>query len=230
MQRTDSFQYKILFSRRRTISIFVSPDKGVVVKAPYRTPVGTIKKFVNEKSAWISKTLEGFNSLIKIDNPAGYGDGDTLLLFGRPHRLKLHRTDNYSVRLRDNDTIEVYLKGENNPLLIRAMLESWFNYIAQNILADKFREILIRLRTYGFSPSYFIVRKMKKRWGRCSPNGKIAVSYDLIRLDEKYSEYVIIHELCHLKHHNHGSGFYALLADICPDWKNLRTELKRYIR
>jgi predicted metal-dependent hydrolase len=230
MQRTDNFQYKIIFSRRRTISIIISPDNGVVVKAPYRTPVGAIRKFVNEKSDWITKTLDGFNSLERIDNSNGYSDGDLLLLFGRRHKLKLISSDNYSVRLRNDDTIEAGFNKDNNPLIIKAMLESWFKYIAQNKLTVKFREILLKYRDHGFSPSGFVVRTMKKRWGSCSSKGKIAVSYDLIRLDEKYGEYVIIHELCHLKHHNHGSGFYKLLSEVYPEWKHVRAELKKYIR
>jgi predicted metal-dependent hydrolase len=230
MQSTDNFRYKIIFSRRRTISIIVSPDNGVVVKAPYRTPVGAIKKFVIEKSDWITKTLKGFNSLERIDNRDGYSDGDTVLLFGRPHKLRLISSDNYSIRLIANNTIEAGFNKDNNPLIIKAMLESWFKYIAQNKLTIIFREILLKYRDHGFLPAGFIVRKMKKRWGSCSSKGKIAISYDLIRLDEKYSEYVIIHELCHLKHHNHGSGFYDLLTEVYPDWKFRRTELKKYIR
>ena len=64
MPEPDNFNYKIILSRRRTLSIIVSPDKGVIVKAPLRTPVSAIKRFVAEKSEWIRKTLAGFNSLI----------------------------------------------------------------------------------------------------------------------------------------------------------------------
>jgi predicted metal-dependent hydrolase len=71
---------------------------------------------------------------------------------------------------------------------------------------------------------------MKKRWGSCSSKGKIAISYDLIRLDEIYAEYVIIHELCHLKHHNHSSNYYNLLSEVYPEWKKVREELKKYVR
>jgi predicted metal-dependent hydrolase len=230
MQSTDNFQYRIIFSRRRTLSIIVSPDQGVVVKAPLRTPVGTIRRFVNEKSDWITKSLKGFNNLIKIDNTEGYSDGDTILLFGIQHKLKLTRSDQYSVRLGVNHTIEASYNNDDNPLIIRAMLESWFKFLAQNKLRGTFREILTKYRGYGFLTSDFVVRKMKKRWGSCSPGGKITISYDLIRLDEKYSEYVILHELCHLRHHNHGSGFYELLSEIYPGWKSVRAELKKYLR
>jgi len=230
MQDSGELKYRILFSRRRTISISISPDKGVVVKAPYLTPAGTIKRFVNQKSEWIKRTLNGFNSLKRIDNEKGYFDGDPILLFGRDHRLKLYQSDRYSVRIGPGDTIEAGYAMDSNPLIIRAKLEGWFKYIAQDKISMKFREILGRYSNYGFMPTDLVVRTMKKRWGSCSSRGKIAISYDLVRLDEVYTEYVILHELCHLKHHNHGAYFYRLLSEVYPEWKIVREELKKYIR
>lgn len=230
IQSTGDFQYRIIFSRRRTISIIVSPDYGVVVKAPYMTPVGTIRRFVNEKSGWIIKTLNGFNSLKRLDKVKGYSDGDSLLLYGNNYKLKLFQSDNYSVRMGVNNTIEAGFFKDNNPIIIRAMLEGWFKHIAQKKLTDNFQEILLKYEDYRFAPAGFVVRTMKKRWGSCSSKGKIAISYDLVRLDEIYSEYVIIHELCHLKHHNHSENFYRLLTEVYPEWKKVRKELQKYIR
>jgi predicted metal-dependent hydrolase len=230
MQNNPDFKYKIAFSRRRTLSIAVSPDKGVVVKAPLRTPIRTVERFVHEKSGWIVKTLNGFKSLKRIDKLNGYSDGDSVLLFGREHKLKLSQSGNDSVRLGNNDTIEATFSKNNNPLIIRALLEDWFKFVAREKLTNKFREALVKYGDHGFPPSGFNVKTMKKRWGSCSSKNKIAISYDLIRLDEMYSEYVIIHELCHLKHHNHGTGFYKLLSEAYPDWKKVREGLKKYLR
>jgi len=230
MQDSGDFKYRILFSRRRTISISISPDYGVVVKAPYLTPAGTIKRFVKEKSDWINRILNGFNSLKRIDNEKGYSDGDSILLFGRDFRLKLYQSDRYSVRTGAGDTIEAGYARDNNPLIIRAMLEGWFKYIAQDKIRLKFRELLVKYSNYGFRPTGVVVRTMKKRWGSCSSKGKIAISYDLVRLDEVYTEYVVLHELCHLKHHDHSAHFYKLLSEVYPEWKKVREELKKYIR
>jgi predicted metal-dependent hydrolase len=223
-------RYRIIFSRRRSISIIISPDYGVVVKAPYMTPVGTIRRFVNEKSGWITKTVNGFNSLKRLDKVNGYSDGDSLLLYGKEYKLRLFKSDKYSVRTTDDNTIEAGYSNDNNPLIIRALLEGWFKFIAQKKFTDKFREILLKYKDYCFTPSGFVVRSMKKRWGSCSSKGKIAISYDLIRLEEVYTEYVIIHELCHLKHHNHSANYYKLLSEVYPDWKRVRKELQKYIR
>jgi len=230
MTEIQNFDYKIILSRRRTISITVSPDKGIIVKAPLRTPVETIKRFVAEKSGWIRKTLDGFGSLKRIDSNEGYHDGDNILLFGRYHKLKLLPATEYYVKLPEDNVIEAGYAGSDNPVLIKAMLEKWFRLIAQKRLTPKFRELLTKYYKYGFKPSAFSVRYMKKRWGSCSSNGKIAISYDLIRLDEVYAEYVMIHELCHMKHHNHSAEYYGLLSEVYPGWKEIRKDLQRYIR
>jgi predicted metal-dependent hydrolase len=69
---------------------------------------------------------------------------------------------------------------------------------------------------------------MKRRWGSCSNKGKITLSSELIRLSDNYIEYVIIHELCHLRHHNHGPRFYEMLSELYPEWKTVRKEMKNY--
>jgi len=230
MQNTGDFQYKIIFSRRRTISINIGPDHGVLVKAPYLTPAGSIRKFVTQKSDWIIKTLNKFNSLVRLDSRNGYSDGDLIILFGREYKLKLVQSDKYFVRLGNNDIIEAGYNKDKNPLVIRALLEDWFKYVARRKLTIQFRETLAKYKDYGFLPAGFVVRAMKTRWGSCSSKGKIAISYDLIRLDEIYGEYVIIHELCHLKQHNHGANYYKLLSEVYPDWKKVRENLKKYIR
>jgi predicted metal-dependent hydrolase len=230
MEVNGQIVYKIDYSRRRTLSIIVSPEKGVVVKAPVNTSLRIIEKFINSKSDWITGALRRFDSMIWIDKKDGYGEGDSVLLFGKDHRLLIRDADKYSVSSGENDTIVVSTRNERNPLKIKSLLDSWINHIAGNELRNLFRETLIKYTDYGFSPTGLVIRKMKTRWGSCSSKGKIALSSDLIRLDRFYGEYVIIHELCHLRHHNHGSGFYGLLSELYPDWRRVRKGLKRYIR
>ena len=224
------FKYRIIFSRRRNISIIVSPGKGVIVKAPYRTPLKAIDGFVEEKSEWIRKALVKFSALIRMDRQEGYSDGDPVIMFGIEYILRLIPGSKYSVRLGSDSTIEATWSGDNDPLLIRGLLETWFRHVARNKLPAEFMEVISRHKQTGFSPAGLTVRKMKSRWGSCSSCGKIALSYDLIRLSKECREYVMIHELCHLKHHNHGAGFYGLLSEVLPGWKQTRDEIKRYLR
>jgi hypothetical protein len=67
---------------------------------------------------------------------------------------------------------------------------------------------------------------MKKRWGSLSHNGLLTLNTDLIRAPKACIDYVITHELCHLKHHNHGPNFYRLLEKMMPDWERRKTQLE----
>jgi predicted metal-dependent hydrolase len=94
----------------------------------------------------------------------------------------------------------------------------------------KFREVIGKFSRFGFRPAGFAIRSMKRRWGSCSSKGKITLSTELIKVPERWTEYVILHELCHLIHHNHGQKYYELLSEVCPEWKNIREEMKSYVR
>ena len=81
-----------------------------------------------------------------------------------------------------------------------------------------------------FKPTGLVVRTMKRRWGSCSNKGVITLSTELIKMSDLYIEYVIAHDLCHLKHHNHGEHYYKLLSEVFPEWKKVRREMRKYMQ
>ncbi|MCK7530496.1 MAG: M48 family metallopeptidase [Marinilabiliales bacterium] len=83
-----------------------------------------------------------------------------------------------------------------------------------------------RYKNYLPAPRSVGVRKMKRRWGTCRTNGAIWFNRELMKKDPVLIDYVIIHELCHLVHHNHGREYYELLESIIPDYKQLRNKLR----
>ena len=228
--KAGDIEYTTRFSRRKTLGISIHPDLGVVARVPYRTPEKIIQRVILAKSGWIRKVLEYHRSLKKIDNNKMFSDGESVFFRGKDHFLKISQSDKYYVSRKDDNIIEIGIKGEADPEIIKSLLEHWYKNIAKQVFAEKYKEILMKYRDYNFSPSSFSVRTMKKRWGSCTSKGKIAISYDLIRLDEIYGEYVIIQELCRLKQHNHGAEYYKLLTEVFPKWKSIRKELKKFIR
>ncbi len=220
--------YKVILSRRRSISIIVSPDKGVTVRAPLRTSLKTIDKFVNQKSGWIIKHLENHSDLTRINQGKEYVDGERHLLMGNEIILKIALSDKTFVKS-ENDTVEIGLKVPGNTKLIKEILEHWYKKKAFEILPLLLNNVLIRYGNYNFRPTGIAIRSLRSRWGSCNSKGKITLNIQLVKLGEKYIDYVIIHELCHLKHHNHGREFYRLLEEIVPDYKSIRKELKKFL-
>lgn len=225
------FDYKVVYSRRRSIGISVGPDPdpGVTVRAPNRTSLRAIENLVRSKSTWIIKHLENYKSAISINNNKEYNDGTSILFRGKQFQIRIIESRTNSVRLSEH-IFEIGLKTIAEKEKAGLILEKWFKATADEVFRRKSEEILMRFKNYNFSPAEFSVRALKRRWGSCSSRGKITISSELIKLDDIYAEYVIIHELCHLRHHNHGKEFYKLLSEVFPDWKQTRKELRKFIR
>ena len=224
----NDIKYQIIFSRRRSISLIVSPDKGVIIRAPYGTSLKSIERFIEEKSEWIRKHLEKHSRLSRFNHGKKYIEGENHLFMGREHQLNIRESARPFVRTHDG-IIEVSTKNTSDTLRIKALLDRFYREQAHAYLAGRFEEISGRLRNRGFFPSGFYVRTLKSRWGSCSFHGRITISSELIKLDPVFADYVIIHELCHLKHHNHGKEFYWLLGELVPDYKSIRKELRKYL-
>jgi predicted metal-dependent hydrolase len=221
--------YKVIFSRRRSISIIVNPDRGVMVRAPYGSSMKSIETYVNKKSDWIRKHLKGFSESKRIRNGKRYIDGECHMLLGREYLLNITSSLKPFVSQHDN-IIEVGLDRTDDCERVKSYLERWYQLKASEFISRKLNDILTRHKDYGFSPTKLSVKPLKSRWGSCTSKQRITVNADLVKLDEIFTEYVIIHELCHLRHHNHGAQFYKLLSELFPDWKRTRAELRKYIR
>lgn len=228
-KEVQGINYRIIYSGRRTIAINIGPETGVTVRAPYGTSSATIEKLIASKSSWIKKHLETYRSSVSINNKKDFDDGSIILFQGKEHRLRFLETERYFLRLSGED-IEIGLRNLTEKKLAGPMLEKWYRVEAEGKFRKKFGEILLKLKEYNFRPTQFAVRTLRRRWGSCSSKGKITISSELVKLDEVYLEYVIVHELCHLRHPNHGKEFYKLLSEVFPDWKQKRSELKRYVR
>lgn len=80
---------------------------------------------------------------------------------------------------------------------------------------------------FGFNFNRVTIRNTKTRWGSCSKKGNLNFNYKIYYLESRLRDYIIVHELCHLKELNHSQGFWRLVEKIFPDYKNLRRELRR---
>jgi len=125
-------------------------------------------------------------------------------------------------------TLETGFAKEIDANMIRWKLSRWYMNKARELIPSMVTAKLNEYRNYGFVPSAISIRKMKSRWGSCSSKGRITINSELIKLRPELINYVISHELCHLKHNNHGSEFYRLLENLVPDYKTLRKELRSY--
>ena len=171
---------ELIRSSRKTISIEVTPDMRVIVRAPYRASVDTINRFIGEKADWIDKSLKKMEERSKkaLEEP-----GEVL----SEQEIKL-----------------LYTKAKR-------IIPQKVRYYA-GIMGVEYGRITIRMQ--------------KSRWGSCSGRGNLNFNCLLMRTPDEIIDYVVVHELCHLKEMNHSPAFWAEVEKILPDYKERRKWLR----
>ena len=225
----NDIDFKVIFSGRRTLGISVLPDSSVIVRVPYRTSEKTISRIVREKASWIIKHRDNYRIQDNKKLNRIYTNGERYFFRGIESVLKIERSKKSFIRFHDS-TIELGLDKSDDAEAIKKLLYRGYKDEALVVLPMIFNRIIERHEDQMFKPTGFVIRTMKRRWGSCSNKGKITLSTELIKLPDLYIEYVIIHELCHLRHHNHGAGYYKLLSELFQEWRSVRKELRRYIQ
>lgn len=226
--KIGEIEFKVVYSGRRTLGISVLPDSSVIVRVPDRTPDSTITRIVKEKASWIIKHRDNYKFQKNFRPDRRYHDGEAHMFRGYEAVLKIARATGTSICF-NNGTIEMGMKNPDDTRAVKALLYKGYKEEAMKHFPLIFNNILEQHKNQSFKPTGLIIRTMKRRWGSCSNKGIITLSTELIKLPDLYLEYVIVHELCHLKHHNHGNGYYKLLSDLFPGWKQVRKEMKTFI-
>jgi hypothetical protein len=110
------------------------------------------------------------------------------------------------------------------------LMQQWYKSKAKEVFPNIVNPVIRRFRSvYNAAPAKITVKSMKSRWGSCSSRGSVSLNSKLVQAPPRCIEYVMVHELCHLIHFNHSKDFYTLLAEIIPDWKERKKELKRIL-
>jgi predicted metal-dependent hydrolase len=224
----SEIRFSLEYSERKTLGIAVHPDQSIKVSAPFNADLHKIKEKVRNKAVWIIKQQNYFQSLKPFTPDRQYISGESHLYLGKQYKLKLVVSDCDEVKLSGGQLMtHVFNK---TPEHVKSVLFDWykdkailhFNILFQECF-DRFKR---RTKYKGEVPS-LVIKLMEKRWGSCTPGGKIILNTDLIRAPKTCIEYVIIHELCHLVYHDHSVKFYKLLSSIVPDWETRKDRLER---
>jgi len=227
--RIEDIEFKVVYSGRRSIGISVLPDSTVIVRVPYLTSFKTITRIVTDKYGWVIKHRDNYRKLDNSSLNRSYTTGELHLFRGNRSILQIEKSVMPYVRFNDN-TIELGTLKTNDSDVIKRLLYKGYKDEALILFPELLQKVVREHQNQMFKPAGLIIRTMKRRWGSCSNKGVITLSTELIKLSDLYIEYVIAHELCHLKHHNHGAHYYKLLSEVFPEWKTVRRELRKYIQ
>jgi predicted metal-dependent hydrolase len=205
-------------SRRRSIGIKVHRGE-VVVSAPTRAPLEEIRAFVTQKAHWIEKHLVRQRQSLQRE-PLRPLVGDNLNFLGRSLQL-VAAPGLRGVRFAD-DRLEV----GGDPQRHGDLLARW---LAQQAAAYLPERVQIFAPLVGVQPRAVGVRYYKSRWGSCNSRGELQFNWLLLMAPPEVVDYVVVHELAHLRHFNHSPAFWQLVGRVMPDYARHRAWLKQQV-
>jgi predicted metal-dependent hydrolase len=209
---------QIIRSKRRTIAIIVHRDGRVVVRAPLKTPEALIRAFIESKSGWIEekKALAAKHVALPVKK---YTGGEKFLLLGR--EIPLRVVDKQKTALKFQD--EFFLSKTAFPKA-QALFTKWYQARAREILTER---VELYARQFGLKYEKIRISSARTRWGSCSSRGTLSFTWRLVMAPLDVVDYVVIHELAHLKVKDHSPKFWAEVERMQPDFKRRRAWLKK---
>lgn len=216
--------FQLAFSKRKSLEISVHPDKSVVVKAPAGTDREAIEAKVKKRARWIKRQIRYFDQFDPRTPSRKYVSGESHLYLGKQYRLKIAVATDHGVALRAG-FFEV-TSASGKPDHVESLLNDWYREKADFHLHKVFSQCWGKFQRLDADQPTIKITQLKKRWGSLSKSGTLTLNRDLIKAPKECIEYVIIHELCHLAHHNHGPEFYHLLERSLPDWVKRKHKLE----
>ncbi|WP_224744113.1 M48 family metallopeptidase [Pontibacter aquaedesilientis] len=219
---SKTIDFKLVYSARKSLGISVTPNMEVLVKAPADAPIDKIKQKLRDKAPWILKQQSFFLTFHPKTAPKKYMSGETHLYLGRQYRLKVIEGTLNVVKLKGR-FIEVTCTEKGRA---EELLKKWYLEHARVRFKQYAAPWIERFKLYNVEPSSIVLREMPTRWGSCTPKGKIILNPELIKAPKGCIEYVIVHELCHLVHHDHTQKFFDLQEKEMPGWEKWKMRLE----
>lgn len=217
--------FRLEYQERKSLGITVHPDQRVTVKAPLDSSLEKVKEKIRKRAPWILKQQSYFLSFEPKTPPRKYVNGETHLYLGRQYRLKIIDSQEEKVKMM-RGYIEVHTPDRGKA---KSLVKEWYRSHAEIKFYEYAQPWVVRFKRYGVNPSSVDIKWMEKRWGSCTPKGKIILNTELIKAPKGCIEYVVVHELCHLLHHNHSRAFFELQTKEMPDWEKWKERLERVL-
>jgi predicted metal-dependent hydrolase len=240
--------------RRRTrIGLAFDPAGYVIMEAPLDASEADISTVIHEHHRWLRDRLDKAVDSTALSACLRYVSGDLVHYFGEAYQLLVrdgYRDDvrlctrrSRQLSLFDREAVRGELRvtlgpsqssgvspfGRRRSDRVRGLLNQWYQERATEGFAEQLEYFRRRLPWLGARTPEWRHRFMRSQWGSCSLSGRISLNTHLIKIPPRLIRYVVLHELCHLQHHDHGRRFYALMSRHMPDWQARRAELDRYL-
>jgi predicted metal-dependent hydrolase len=204
--------------RRKTVSFGV--ELGVVVvRAPQRLALRQIEEMLRARSKWLATRL----AAAPIGQTVEFAHGAAIPYMGGEVTIRVvSGKSRVRVELVANELF-VYLPDGSPSEAVAPAVERWLRARAADLLpalVDRWSS------ASGLAPARVIVKPQRRRWGSCGADGTLRLNWRLVMMPVAVAEYVVVHELAHLRERNHGPRFWSLVESLMPDFRARRTALR----
>lgn len=218
------YRLSLVAQARHKIKINVLPNGTVQVIAPQTATLKTIKQTVQKRAGWIYKHLCTIKNQHVHVLPREYVSGESHFYLGRRYVLKVIKVKHATPDVKlFRGQIRVRTTSPH-PEIIKSLLNNWYLEHAKQVFARRLATLVPTIRWLKSIPDWKL-REMKKQWGSCSSKGGLTLNPKLVKASRECIDYVIVHELCHIKEHNHSKKYYRLLTSILPGWDVTKANL-----
>ncbi len=219
LQNGETISYLLEHRARRTVGLKIT-ENGLVVHAPKRIFAFQLNQILQDKSGWILNKLQhrAANQVEKIE----WIDGEHLLYLGQDIQLKLVPNKAKKIHFERNELV-VHALGANIHAACRTSVLMWYK---KQAAIDFSRRLEILAAKLGVSTPPLTLSNAQSRWGSCNSRGEVRLSWRLLQAPPHIINYVICHELAHLKEMNHSAKFWVVVQSLFPDYKAAEKALK----
>jgi predicted metal-dependent hydrolase len=206
--------------KRRSIGLSID-DRGLIVSVPLRASEKWLQSVLQDKASWVLEKLDGWQTCQPANNH--WQDGETLDYLGEQLVLRIVQGLFAAPIQRLGKELWVFVVHGSKTIHIKQAVLRWYQHEAEQFFM---------LRTAHYAPLLNVMpqsvklSEAKTQWGSCTAQGSVRLHVHLIRLPPRLIDYVVVHELAHLRELNHSGAFWQLVESVCPDYTNLRSELK----
>ncbi len=211
--------YRFRRARRRSIGIMIDDD-GLRVAAPGHTPIAEVEAFILEKAVWVLRKLSEWRAAPKPP-VVNWSDGATIALLGTPVTIAL-MPGRRDIHLEDG-RLAIGLAPRGDPAALRKRGIAWVKARALALLGER---LALYAASLGVPTPALTLSNARTQWGLCREDGRVRLNWRLIHLPLHLIDYVVAHELAHLREMNHSARFWAVVGGLYPDYRMARSELR----
>jgi len=208
-------------NRHKTLSLTVKQGGRIEIRAPRHVPRAEIDGFFNRKLAWIRRKLADVTAPREPAAGAELTAGDEAMFLGVSYPVIMNGDGGGSAGLSFDG--ERFLLAPADAAAGKDLLRVWYRRAAASFLPAR---VAFFAELWGCRCRSVRISKARARWGSCSADNRLAFSWRLMMVPPPVIDYVVVHELAHIREKNHSPRFWALVGELCPDYRERRRWLR----